>query len=222
MNIYEKLLAIQSELKAPKNQYNSYGKYKYRNCEDILEAVKPLCTKYKAVLTLNDDVDFMEGRHYVVAIATLYNVEAPEEVVSTHAFAKEEDTKKGMDAAQITGATSSYARKYALNALFCIDDTKDADATSDNDQKEEPKEEDKPKASNKNADSKKFIMCGDCGKPIVDIVVGGKEWGRKVIAENTMKTYGKSLCWECACKAKESKQRTEQERLVNEATDPNG
>lgn len=196
MNIYEKLLAIQSELKAPKNQYNSFGKYKYRNCEDILEAVKPLCTKYKAVLTLNDDVDYMEGRHYVVAIATLYNVEAPEEVVSTHAFAREEDTKKGMDASQITGATSSYARKYALNALFCIDDTKDADATSDCDQKEDSKQNEQVEPKQ----NEQVEHCECCGIPIVVTTYQGKKYSPKTIIKHSKERFGKVMCMECMAK----------------------
>ena len=127
MNIREKLLAIQNELKAPKNQYNSFGKYSYRSCEDILEAVKPLCAKYKAVLTINDRVEYIGNRFYIKAVATLHDTESVEEVIENIAFAREEEAKKGMDGSQVTGTASSYARKYALNGLFCIDDTKDAD-----------------------------------------------------------------------------------------------
>lgn len=133
MNIYEKLLAIQTELKAPKSQYNSFGKYNYRNCEDILEAVKPICQKYKAVLFLTDDIIYVEGRHYVKATATLIDCEKPNEMVFVSANAREELEKKGYDGSQITGASSSYARKYALNGLFDIDDTKDSDTTNTGD-----------------------------------------------------------------------------------------
>lgn len=127
MNIYEKLSAIQMELKAPKGQYNSFGKYRYRSAEDILEAVKPICAKNKATLFLSDTVREIGGRIYVQAIAHLVDAENPEDTISVSAYAREADTKKGMDASQITGTASSYARKYAMNGLFNIDDTKDAD-----------------------------------------------------------------------------------------------
>lgn len=119
-----KLISIQSELKAPKGQYNSFGKYKYRSAEDILEAVKPLLKKYECCLLLSDEVVVKEGRHYVKATATLC---ADDTSVKVTAYAREPETKKGMDESQITGTASSYARKYALNGLFAIDDTKDAD-----------------------------------------------------------------------------------------------
>lgn len=126
MTVYAKLLAVQMELKAPKNQYNSFGKYNYRSCEDILEAVKPLCKKHNVVLTLGDNVVAVNDRVYIQAVATFVDIETGEKIVNT-ASAREEETKKGMDAMQITGCASSYARKYCLNGLFDIDDTKDAD-----------------------------------------------------------------------------------------------
>jgi len=131
----EKLLKIQLELKAPKSQYNSYGKYKYRNCEDILEAVKPLCGKYNCVLKISDELINIGDRYYVKATATLMDVES-DKTISTEAYAREALDKKGMDESQITGAASSYARKYALNGLFNIDDTKDADSQKVDEQKE--------------------------------------------------------------------------------------
>jgi hypothetical protein len=118
------LTAIQRELKAPKSKYNSFGKYSYRSCEDILEAVKPLLEKYNAVMTIRDEMIEVGGRIYVKAIVTLT---AGEENYTVTAFAREAEDKKGMDASQVTGTASSYARKYALNGLFLIDDTKDAD-----------------------------------------------------------------------------------------------
>ena len=118
------LIAIQSELKAPKGQYNSFGKYKYRSAEDILEAVKPICHKHDCVLTLSDELVNVGDRYYVKAYAELMT---PENKFYVTAYAREEETKKGMDGSQITGTASSYARKYALNGLFCIDDTKDSD-----------------------------------------------------------------------------------------------
>ena len=129
MNIYEKLMKVQQELKAPKGQYNSFGKYKYRSCEDILEAVKPLLEKNKLTLTLTDTiVPASETRFYVKATARLIDIESEEiSTIENTAFAREDAEKKGMDGSQITGTASSYARKYALNGLFLIDDTKDAD-----------------------------------------------------------------------------------------------
>ena len=125
-SIYSKLLEIQKELKAPKGQRNDFGKYNYRSCEDILEAVKPLCYKNKVTLVLTDNLVNMGDRYYIRAMAILYDTESETEISNT-AYAREEETKKGMDASQITGTASSYARKYALNGLFNIDDTKDAD-----------------------------------------------------------------------------------------------
>lgn len=131
MNIYEKLSNIQNELKAPKGQFNKFGGYKYRSCEDILEAVKPICKKYKTVLVLSDTLVNIGERYYIQATARLTDIEANKEsedtCISNTAYAREEENKKGMDGSQITGTASSYARKYALNGLFNIDDTKDAD-----------------------------------------------------------------------------------------------
>lgn len=124
--VLKKLLEIQHELKAPKGQYNSFGKYKYRSAEDILEAVKPICYKHKCVVLLSDTVKYIGERYYVEATATIFDVETGESKEVT-ASAREEEAKKGMDGSQITGTASSYARKYALNGLFDIDDTKDAD-----------------------------------------------------------------------------------------------
>ena len=128
MNIYEKLLAIQTKLKAPKNQYNEFGKYYYRNCEDILEAVKPLCNEVKAAVIITDSIELIGSRYYVVATAKLIDLEGEGGThIENTAYAREDDTKKGMDGSQITGASSSYARKYALNGLFAIDDNRDSD-----------------------------------------------------------------------------------------------
>jgi len=129
MTIREKLNAIQTELIAPKNQKNKFGGYAFRSAEDILEALKPLLKKYKVVLTLSDSVEFIGDRYYIEVKATLLDTES-ETQISTTAQAREPENKKGFDESQITGAASSYARKYALNGLFGIDDTKDADATN--------------------------------------------------------------------------------------------
>ena len=123
----KELIRIQNELKAPKGQYNSFGKYSYRSCEDILEAVKPLLSSYDCILTLSDEITLVGERYYVKATAILLN--GAGDKVEVTAYAREEEDKKGMDGSQITGAASSYARKYALNGLFCIDDNKDSDTT---------------------------------------------------------------------------------------------
>lgn len=171
MNIYEKLMNIQQELKAPKGQFNKFGGYKYRSCEDILEEVKPLLAKYKTTLVISDELVVLgestptvyteqyfdkdlkkentrtivtgNQRYYIKATAKLFDVETKENIENT-AYAREEENKKGMDGSQITGTASSYARKYALNGLFDIDDTKDADTdeyskTTGQEQKEEKK-----------------------------------------------------------------------------------
>ena len=129
MNVYEKLIAIQSELKAPKSQYNSFGKYAYRNCEDILEALKPLLKEHKSTIYIADEIVTVLDRFYVKATVTFIDAETGEKIINT-AYAREEECKKGMDGSQVTGASSSYARKYALNGMFAIDDTKDSDFTN--------------------------------------------------------------------------------------------
>lgn len=150
-----RLITIQQELKAPKNQKNSFGGYNYRSCEDILEAVKPLLKKQNLSLIIQDEVISIDGgyqitekdktiitsnRVYIKATATLYD-DTGKQIASSSALAREEETKRGMDASQLTGSTSSYARKYALNGLFAIDDTKDADATNTHDKKPEKRQE---------------------------------------------------------------------------------
>ena len=128
MSIFKKLLKIQSELNCPKNSYNKFGNYHYRSAEAILEAVKPICLKYNCAIFISDSIKQIGDRYYVEAQATLVDTDVGiEEFISTTALAREETEKKGMDASQITGAASSYARKYALNGLLAIDDAKDAD-----------------------------------------------------------------------------------------------
>lgn len=136
-HIYEALIKIQSELKVPKNQKNKFGGYNYRSCEDIMESVKPLLNKNDVVLVMSDDIVSVGMRYYVKSTAILSD---GEDVISNSAFARESEIKKGMDDSQITGAASSYARKYALNGLFCIDDTKDADTDEYQKQQQEKDE----------------------------------------------------------------------------------
>ena len=142
MNIYEKLSAIQSELKAPKGNYNSFGKYKYRSCEDILEAVKPLLKEHNATIVISDSIIEVGGRVYVKADVNFWSTDDDAIKISNSALARESTDKKGMDDSQITGTASSYARKYALNGLLLIDDTKDAD--TDEHQEETNNEMTKP------------------------------------------------------------------------------
>ena len=142
----------QSELKAPKNQYNSFGKYNYRSCEDILEAAKPINKKHGLVLLLTDKPVCIGQRYYIEATARLYDIES-EQFIEATASAREADTKKGMDDSQVTGTASSYARKYALNGLYNIDDTKDADTDA------------YKKQTTTNSVAAPEYKCGDCGKP---------------------------------------------------------
>lgn len=151
-DIISRLARIQSNLKAPKGQRNSYGGYNYRSCEDILEAVKPLLAKEGLTLLIDDSIEQVGERYYVKATATIYDKTGS--CISNSALAREELTRKGMDASQITGATSSYARKYALNGLFAIDDTKDADATN--------KGQDEPKPAKEPTKEQTLTKLGAC------------------------------------------------------------
>ena len=127
MNVYEKLMTVQTKLRAPKGQYNSFGKYSYRSCEDILEALKPLLAEVGAIVNVSDEIKLIGDRFYVEATASFIDTETGERMIAK-ASAREAETKKGMDDSQVTGSVSSYARKYALNGLFAIDDNKDADS----------------------------------------------------------------------------------------------
>lgn len=149
MKIYKQLRELQAELKAPKSQRNTFGKYNYRSAEDILEAVKPLAVKHGLTFRISDSIETVGDRVYVIATVTVSNDDG--EHMESDGFAREEDTKKGMDASQITGATSSYARKYALNGLLLIDDTKDADATNTHGN-EAPKLPSRPQTTVKDSD----------------------------------------------------------------------
>ena len=156
-----KLQAIQMELKAPKNQYNDYGNFYYRNGEDILEAVKPLCQKYNAVLTITDEIVVVGDRYYVKATVLLTDLEGDGDVIDAEAYAREAESKSGMDASQITGLASSYARKYALNALFCIDDVKDADHPSNHSKARETKKQPQEQQAWKKEGGKTYVLSGN-------------------------------------------------------------
>ena len=195
MNIQEKLTTIQQELKAPKSKRNNFGNYNYRSCEDILEAVKPLLASNMCSLTLDDDVLCIGNRVYVKATATLTD-HAEGATISTHAFAREAETKKGMDESQITGTASSYARKYALNGLFAIDDTKDAD-TDEYQGREAPKQTAKQEAKQ----TAKPFKCSVCGNDVTPVAFDGKNYSARAIAEQTTKKMGRCMCWDCYMKA---------------------
>lgn len=189
MTIYEKMSDIQTRLKAPKSQYNSFGKYNYRNCEDILEAVKPLLNEHKLYINISDTVEHVGDRYYIKATVTVSDGES---TITSQAYAREEESKKGMDGSQVTGASSSYARKYALNGMFAIDDTKDSDTTNTGG-KEQPKE--KPKE----------YKCECCGKSFTEFDWNGKHYTAGQGYEMSKKKNGKPLCKKCA-----DAQRTEQ------------
>lgn len=190
MSIREKLLNIQTELKAPKGQYNSFGGYKYRSCEDILEAVKPLLKDNKCTLRITDDVVQIGERYYIKATAILTDLEESdgyrEREVQNTAYAREEETKKGQDGSQLTGTASSYARKYALNGLFLIDDTKEAD--TDEHKKETGEEEKTEKlATEKQIELLKKIA-EEQGKTLDEEVVKG--WTMKQASDFISKHKG--------------------------------
>lgn len=142
MSLVQKLINIQKELKAPKNQRNNFGKYNYRSCEDILEAVKPLNAEQGLLLTIRDEIEYIDGRHYVKAVCEITD---GENTITSCAYAREADNRKGMDEAQVTGSASSYARKYALNGLYLIDDTKDVDTEAHQKQVKRSQKQQKPK-----------------------------------------------------------------------------
>lgn len=184
MTAIEALVQVQAELKAPKGQYNSFGKYSYRSCEDIVEAAKPILQKYGLALTLNDDLVQIGERYYIKATATITATCGDDAgtTASVTAYAREADTKAGMDASQITGSASSYARKYALNGLFAIDDTKDADATNTVAKKQ----------------SGVSLVCADCGKAIE----GVGNYSARDVAKVNKERYGRELCAACSAKIK--------------------
>jgi hypothetical protein len=152
--ILEKIIAVQEKLKAPKNQYNSFGKYHYRSCEDILECVKPLCAKNGLLLTISDSIKQVGDRYYVCAEVLVTDAVSGESK-SVTAYAREVESKKGMDESQVTGSVSSYARKYALNGMFCIDDTKDSDFSNKHDN--QPACE-KTKTNHTTTDKRQYLM----------------------------------------------------------------
>lgn len=202
MNIYEQLANVQQALKATKDQFNKFGGYNYRSCESILESVKPLLAKNGLALTLTDEMVQVGDRIYVKATATVFPTDYNGGVtitgdkieskigqsISVDAFAREEETKKGMDSSQVTGAASSYARKYALNGLFCIDDNKDSDATNTH-----VKEEPKPEPPKENV-----YKCENCGNVLTPYNgADGKLVSLEKHAHGSKAKFGKVLCLDC-------------------------
>lgn len=181
--IHQKLAAVQSALKAPKSQYNEFGRYKYRKAEDILESVKPLLSANGCTLTCTDELILVGDRYYIRATATITCVEDGSSV-STTAFAREEQEKKGMDGSQVTGASSSYARKYALNGLLCIDDTADSDTTNVGDGTAKTPA---PKPTRKPATAKPASAPAEQDTP-ADLLPGGKTYPSVIRAFATGKT----------------------------------
>ena len=178
MNIQEKLASVQKSLRANKSQHNDFGNYYYRSCEDILEAVKPLLADNGLTLLLSDDIQLVGDRFYVKATATIVS-SFDGQMLSVTSFAREDESKKGMDACQVTGAASSYARKYALNGLFCIDDAKDSDATN-------------------TGQKTNTFVCEKCGKAITAYPDGsGKLVSLRAHAERSKSKFGSVLCLDC-------------------------
>ena len=169
-NIYRKLMLIQQELKAPKDKNNKFGNYTYRSAESILESVKPILVRNDVTLILVDDIVLIGDRYYVKATARLFDNECAEGVISATAFAREDANQKGKDVSQITGTASSYARKYALNGLFCIDDTKDTDTNEFHVEKtNRAKAQEQEKAQEPEPDHSQELCSGDELKAIENI-----------------------------------------------------
>ena len=201
MKIYAKLAAIQTALKAPKSQINKFGGYKYRKAEDILEAAKPLTNEQGCTLTCTDELQLIGDRYYIKATATLTCIEDGSSV-STTAYAREEEEKKGMDGSQVTGASSSYARKYALNGLLCIDDTADSDTTNQGDSTpQKPAESPKPSRTKKTTTKEE--------KPAQTFVTAS---GKKVVTDENIK---KIVDW--VCSVPEGEQRLERMKKAEDS-----
>jgi hypothetical protein len=193
LNVYEKLAIIQKGISVPKNNVNEYGKYNYRSCEDILAAVKPLLEKTGTVLTLDDEVVLINERYYVKATATLVSTTEEDgklDVVSNCGYAREEEVKKGMDASQITGSCSSYARKYALAGLFLLDSEKDADTRDNREPEERPTEN---KMTKKITDTQLKTLRAKCEADKVDEAYICKSFHIKDLKELTGAQYKVTL-----------------------------
>ena len=200
-SIYELLASVQSKLKAPKGQFNKFGGYNYRSCEDILEAVKPLLKEAGLFLQLSDEPVMVGEWHYIKATATIADFSGNQ--IFCTAYAREPEVKKGMDDSQITGTASSYARKYALNGLLCIDDAKDADTdeyqAASGQSTAGGKKSRHPAPKQQPAQEQPFI-CSCCGKPLQPVSYKNRTVEPAETAASTKKKFGRVLCWECAKK----------------------
>ena len=183
MNVYEKLAAVQDALNVPKSLYNKFSGFYYRSTEDILKAAKPLCIKNGLLLLVTDDVNMIGDRFYITATAKVVDIAEPSSVISVTASAREAASKAKFDEAQLTGSSSSYARKYALSGLFALNDTEDADA-HDNTQPEPP-----------------AIICSECSQP----VKGSAKATAQQIADYNFKQFGRVLCAKCGAAANKRK-----------------
>jgi len=189
MKVYKKLNAVQTELKAPKNQKNTFGGYNYRSCEDILEALKPLLKKHGAAVTITDDITMMGDRFYIRATASFIDIDTGDKAEAI-AYAREDERKKGMDLSQLTGSTSSYARKYALNGLFAIDDTKDSDYTNTHGKATNTTKK-QSKGNRGQAEASEGHKCSQCNASI-----------NQAVYTYSTKNMGKALCFNCQQKHK--------------------
>jgi len=187
--IYKKLLTVQQKLKVPKNQYNDFAKFSYRSCEDILETLKPILKETNTTIIFTDTILNIGIRFYVESTLTFLDIETGEKI-ETKAYAREDEIKKGMDGSQITGSCSSYARKYALNALFCIDDTKDSDAINKGDTPKTHENTPKTSTTSKPTNTPTTLKCEGCGAAITEKV-----------AMYSISKFGKKLCFDCQKKA---------------------
>lgn len=198
MSILDKLNRIQTQIKAPKNLYNAFGKYNYRNAEGILEAAKPYLERERCVLLLSDEIIQIGSAIYVKAEASLVDCDDGESV-AVRASARESLDKKGMDDSQMTGTASSYARKYALNGLFLLDDTKDADT---DEYAQERKARRAVSAKKQNPAESDAVICAQCGEDIRDVVKkDGETWAAGDVAMYAQKRFGRPLCAGCQRKA---------------------
>lgn len=190
MTIQEKLSLIQAELKAPKNQHNDFGNFNYRSCEDILEALKPLLQKSKTFLTISDEIVNIGSRFYIRTTAALCDAES-ESYISVYGYAREPENRPKMDEAQVTGSSSSYARKYALNGLFCIDDAKDPDATNTGQNKVAPAQQKGQQVNLSQAEFHKLQKEADKkGVPYSSIY---QRYGKKSLYELSKEDYRRAM-----------------------------
>jgi len=194
MSIYSKLSKVQNELKAPKGQWNKFGNYAFRSCEDITEAVKPLLSDNGLMMTITDDLKLIGDRYYIKATVTVIDTETSEKH-EVSSYAREAEDKKGMDVSQITGATSSYARKYALNGMFAIDDTKDADSTN-----KHGKDEKNTSDNNSDSSHSDNVITNETKQRIQNLInkateLAGDKFDSKQIKTQMCKDFAKEKNW---------------------------